>query len=491
MEKITYVTGNRGKYLSVKEKFQKAGIDIDFFKMDTRELPVNDIKKISQEKARQAYMALRKPCFVADSGFYIEAYPNNPGYPGAYVKRSGVANDVESLLKDMNGIDNRNCYFLDCLTYYDGREFRQFFGRSEGTLSTTVRGSDLYQAKSELWKVFIPKNCTKTLAEMSDHERLSRQDDHTSSTEEFITWLKNHNMDYQFDNLCSRVSYSMNNSDLDFINQELSMINEPTIVTGVGGSSVVSTFASKVLSVKNGVIAVHMEPRDMLYTNYKLYKNVLVCSYGGKNLGVDVSFNNNLKKYLLSHNESNLDNVVNLTYDIDEEERSFISLSSTLIPINILLSYYLGRKVTGIPSYNYDIDTSCDIYEIFTGLDTSTTSKYLESTLTESGIGIPILHDKYDYCHGRSTLSKGRNSVAIYLSNKTELDRLLLHEIQPYYKDVIVLNSHTGDMLLDDYNMLIKAMYLTRYIARSKGKDLSGVDYQPIVKKLYKYNGNM
>ena len=317
---IVFVTGNYGKYISVKEKFEKYGLSLEHENIDLEEPDINDIEYISHEKARQAYEILKRPVFVVDCGFYISNYPNNPGYPGAYVKRSGVANDVESLLKDMNGIDNRNCYFLDCLTYYDGKEFRQFFGRSEGTLSTTVGGSDLYQAKSELWKVFIPKNCTKTLAEMSDHERLSRQDDHTSSTEEFITWLKNHNMDYQFDNLCSRVSYSMNNSDLDFINQELSMINEPTIVTGVGGSSVVSTFASKVLSVKNGVIAVHMEPRDMLYTNYKLYKNVLVCSYGGKNLGVDVSFNNNLKKYLLSHNESNLDNVVNLTYDIDEEE---------------------------------------------------------------------------------------------------------------------------------------------------------------------------
>ena len=32
-------------------------------------------------------------------------------------------------------------------------------------------------------------------------------------------------------------------------------------------------------------------------------------------------------------------------------------------------------------------------------------------------------------------------------------------------------------------------MYLTKYIAESKNMDLSGVDYNPIVKKLYKYNG--
>ena len=39
--------------------------------------------------------------------------------------------------------------------------------------------------------------------------------------------------------------------------------------------------------------------------------------------------------------------------------------------------------------------------------------------------------------------------------------------------------------------MLVKCMHLIKYIAKAKGKDLSGVDYNPIVKKLYKYNGNL
>ena len=39
--------------------------------------------------------------------------------------------------------------------------------------------------------------------------------------------------------------------------------------------------------------------------------------------------------------------------------------------------------------------------------------------------------------------------------------------------------------------MLVQSMYLTKYIAETKQKDLSGVDYNPIVKKLYKYKGNL
>lgn len=55
MENLTYVTGNYGKYVSVKEKFENAGITIDYFKCDLDEPNVNDIKFISKEKAREAY----------------------------------------------------------------------------------------------------------------------------------------------------------------------------------------------------------------------------------------------------------------------------------------------------------------------------------------------------------------------------------------------------------------------------------------------------
>lgn len=190
MENLFYVTGNYGKYISVKEHFEKENITIDYYNCDIDEPNVNDIKFISKEKARQAFKILESPVFVADSGFYIEDYPDSPGYPGAFVKRSGISNNIESLLDKMKNVKNRNCYFLDCLTFYDGNEYYQFFGMSYGSLSYEKKGDALKKAKSNLWYVFIPKNCNKTLAEMTDEERFNRPDNHTSATEEFIKWYK-------------------------------------------------------------------------------------------------------------------------------------------------------------------------------------------------------------------------------------------------------------------------------------------------------------
>ena len=301
-------------------------------------------------------------------------------------------------------------------------------------------------------------------------------------------------MNINFTFLDTRVFDALHNTDLDKIRYELKKIDRPTLVSGVGGSNVVSEFVSKVLRKKNGIITMNVEPRDFVYDDFQGYDNVISCSYSGNNYGVELSFNNDKKHYLLSNNSFDNPDVTYLKYETTfPEENSFISLGATLIPISIALSYYdkneLFEKVKNKPSF--DFETSCNAFEIFTGSDTSVTSKYLESTLVESGIGIPIVHDKYSYCHGRSTISINYNNVAIYLNRNTKLDNILLEELKRYYKDVIVLNSDETDQIKADFDMLIQSMYLTKYLASKKHKDLSKVDYSPLCKKLYRYNNQV
>lgn len=303
------------------------------------------------------------------------------------------------------------------------------------------------------------------------------------------------NMQDNFKKLDKRVYQTLINTDLEKINYKLSKIDGPTLVSGVGGSSVVSEFAAKVLSEKNKIITRSTEPRDFKYIDTSLYKNVFACSYSGNNYGVELSFLNNLKHYLLSSKVNEKKDIINLTYNNDDREKSFISLGATVIPCAVMLNYYLPNQwqhliIDHLDSYKFEFDVNCDAYEIFTGIDTSVASKYLESTMVESGIGIPIVHDKYSYCHGRSTTSINNNNIAIYLDTHTELDKLLLEELPKYYKDVVTIYV-SSNTLLGEYDALIKSMYLTKYIAEEKEKDLSGIDYSPIVKKLYYYKGNL
>lgn len=304
------------------------------------------------------------------------------------------------------------------------------------------------------------------------------------------------NMQINFKFLKERVMDALDNTDLEYVRYELSKLNESVIFSGVGGSSVVSEFGSKVIGDKNKVISISREPRDFIYKKTGGFKNVVACSYSGNNYGVDLSFSNDLKKYLLSNSNFGDEDVTYLQYKTTiDKERSFISLGATLIPVSILMDYYLDRKdvrwLDFIDETKFDFDIENDLYEIFSGADTSVASKYLESTMVEAGIGIPIVHDKYSYCHGRSTLKVNYNSTAIYFDRKTEFDKIMLEELKKYYNVIVVIESKTQDQILDDYQMLAQCMWLTKYIAEVKSKDLSKVEYSPIVKKLYKYNGKI
>lgn len=280
------------------------------------------------------------------------------------------------------------------------------------------------------------------------------------------------NMKENFEKIESRVFYSLYNTDLERINYELSKITEPTLISGVGGSSVVAEYASKILNKKNNIITRRVEPRDFKYLNLIGYKNVLSCSYSGNNYGVELAFLNDMKHYLLASKKNETEGTINLTYSCDDKEHSFISLASTLIPCSILLNYYIGSNkkiiIDNTDSYNYSFDVNCTAYEIFSGLETSAASKFLESTMVESGIGLPIIHDKYSYCHGRSTLATTNNNIAIYFNLNTELDKLLINELPKYYKDVIILN--TCNSIMSEYVLLIKCMYLAKYITEKKVK---------------------
>ncbi len=299
-----------------------------------------------------------------------------------------------------------------------------------------------------------------------------------------------------FNLLEERVLDSLDKTDLERLSYYLKRITTPTITTGVGGSSVVSRFTSKVLSQKNGIIAEHQEPRDMLYKSLKGYDNVLACSYSGENYGVKTSFTNNLHKYLFSRATSSAEDIVNLNYSTTlPKEDSFISLAATLIPMSVMLAYYQDGDISVIKEilesakvYNASPER---VFEILSGYDTSTAHTYLESTLTEAGISSPVVHDKYSLCHGRTTLAYHQPNGLIHLNRHTELDRSYQETLPEYYTQVIELPGIYDDPIIDDFYLTYQAMLLSKTLAENTPRDLSRMDYSPVVKKYYKYNQEM
>lgn len=173
MEKIYYVTGNKGKVLSAKKYL--GDIEVEMIDYDFIEPDVNDIKYTAEWKVKKAYEMLGKSCIALDSGFYIPNYPKEENFPGAFVKRKLIEGiGLDGLLEDMKEVDDRYCYFLECLAYYDGENLEFFYGRDEGTIARSISDIEKTVNWSNLSRVYIPYGFNKTLAEMTEEEKNNR-----------------------------------------------------------------------------------------------------------------------------------------------------------------------------------------------------------------------------------------------------------------------------------------------------------------------------
>lgn len=193
MKEIIFVTTNVGKVESAKKHLKN--INLTCIDAELSEPDVNDIDYIAEQKVRQAYELTHKPCVSLDAGFYIPNFPQKPNFPGAFVKRELLAKmGIDSLLEFMQDVEDRQCYFKECLAYYDGNCIKKFYGYCYGSLAKQKLGNDRAEKWSDLWYVFIPQNQTKTLAQMTKQEQdICLVNSHISAFEEFAKWTEQKN----------------------------------------------------------------------------------------------------------------------------------------------------------------------------------------------------------------------------------------------------------------------------------------------------------
>lgn len=185
MEKIIFATSNEKKVISAQKYFQT--VELVHHKCNLVEPRAESLEEIATQKVMQAYEEVKSPCFCVDSGFYIVSLN---GWPGSFINFNLEKLGLPGILKLLVEIENRQAYFKDCLAYYDGKQIKYFYGYSEGTIAKDITNIDVPRQWSTLWKIFIPLNHDKTLAEMTEAERNNRHDGHTSSFQELNKYIK-------------------------------------------------------------------------------------------------------------------------------------------------------------------------------------------------------------------------------------------------------------------------------------------------------------
>ncbi|MFM6948354.1 MAG: RdgB/HAM1 family non-canonical purine NTP pyrophosphatase [Aquirufa sp.] len=143
-----------------------------FFIKSIAELPIEEeipetgstLAENSMQKAKYIADRFGVTCLADDSGLEVEALNGAPGvYSARYagIPKNDQAN-LELLLKNMEGRDNRKARFVTVLTYYSKGEFVQFEGMVEGIICKEARGTEGFGYDP----IFVPENDHRTFAEM-------------------------------------------------------------------------------------------------------------------------------------------------------------------------------------------------------------------------------------------------------------------------------------------------------------------------------------
>lgn len=285
--------------------------------------------------------------------------------------------------------------------------------------------------------------------------------------------------------------------------EELVNIKGSTLIVCTGGSKSVGYYLEMCIN-DFGLVKV-IEPRDYFYmSEVKYYDNLVIVSNSMKSNGLENildDFKGN--KYIITGSNQNYNASV-LRYVMNDNERSFISLANTLIPMMIILESFekidakliiadmLLMALELVNSIGYDFSNS-NLIQIISGYDSRVTQTVLESNLVETGALGVVIHDKGSLCHGRSNLIyRNPDSPIIFLGNKLNYFDEFLKESLLNYNIIDLADIKYERSLINEFYKVIVMYYLSLNICISKNIDMCMPDYdKSVVRKLYNYRGVM
>ena len=163
MEKVRFVTGNRGKAKVLAEQLAAIGLEVERIYLQLVEPQAGSVEAVARAKGQQAFSAIGGPLVVEDSGFGVDALRGFPGPCTRYVLETVGA---EGLLRLAAPLSDRSCRFVAALVYMDAAGVAQVFtdARGVGTLARESDRTPCDDAWSDLWRIFIPAGESRPLS---------------------------------------------------------------------------------------------------------------------------------------------------------------------------------------------------------------------------------------------------------------------------------------------------------------------------------------
>jgi len=184
MKKIYFITGNRGKFLEVKQKLNQEDIEVIQKNFGYPEIQTETLEDVAQYGLNYLKKKINKPFILEDAGLFIE---NLKGFPGVYSKYVYQTIGCPGILRLLENKKNnmRKAYFCSIFAYMSSDYKPIFFrGESHGKISTDIRGNNGFGYDP----IFIPNKSDKTFGEMDIKEK-NLFSHRSKSIEKFIKFL--------------------------------------------------------------------------------------------------------------------------------------------------------------------------------------------------------------------------------------------------------------------------------------------------------------
>jgi len=162
--KIRFLSSNPHKIEEIVTILEPVDVEVVPVSSKIDEIQTADVQALVRDKCIKAFQEVGRPLFVEHTGLKIKALNDFPGGLTQIFWDTIQADRFSELF----GNTRKSVVVAETLIgFCDGRCFHYFKGRVSGTIPQKPRGDRAFQ-----WDcVFVPKNSTKTFAEMGPKKK--------------------------------------------------------------------------------------------------------------------------------------------------------------------------------------------------------------------------------------------------------------------------------------------------------------------------------
>ncbi|HEY7572545.1 MAG TPA: RdgB/HAM1 family non-canonical purine NTP pyrophosphatase [Nitrososphaeraceae archaeon] len=177
---LSFASTNDDKYIEIKSILQRHNLEIEFCKMEIKEIQSDSMREIAFEKCQYAFSRINGPVIVEDDGLFINGLNGFPGQYSAFVAKTIGNMGILDLLQKY---ENRSAEFVSTIAYSNGQTQKIFEGKIRGQIAKGItKGGWGFDP------IFIPDGSTLTFGQLQNIQKKQEFSHRSNALLQFVEW---------------------------------------------------------------------------------------------------------------------------------------------------------------------------------------------------------------------------------------------------------------------------------------------------------------